>query len=175
MTWNANCPCQPLSSVRPDGERVGRLAACLLARRLQGDTAAVEPTGIAPICVTRRGSTDCEITDDPLIRAVLAYIDANLTKGIGVTDVLDAVHTGRRSLERRFLDRMGEPIGALLRRKRQHLARQLLRTTDLSVAAVARTCGYANERSFCLAFTQANALTPSAWRSLVGVGQARGS
>ena len=58
----------------------------------------------------------------------------------------------------------GRPI-RYLNEWRLHLAQDLLATTDLSVAAVARRVGYDAEEAFSRAFRRAYGEPPGAWRS----------
>jgi AraC-like DNA-binding protein len=46
-----------------------------------------------------------------------------------------------------------------------HLATDLLRTTDLSVAAISRRIGYQSEEAFSRAFRRSEGTSPGAWRS----------
>ena len=48
---------------------------------------------------------------------------------------------------------------------RMHLARDLLATTDLNVAAVARRVGYDAEEAFSRAFKRASGHPPAVWRT----------
>ena len=53
---------------------------------------------------------------------------------------------------------------ALLTEWQMHLAQDLLSSTDLGVAAVARRVGYDAEEAFSRAFKRASGSSPSAWR-----------
>jgi transcriptional regulator GlxA family with amidase domain len=44
-------------------------------------------------------------------------------------------------------------------------AKDLLATTDLCIAAIARRTGYESEEAFSRAFERANDVPPAAWRS----------
>jgi AraC-like DNA-binding protein len=46
-----------------------------------------------------------------------------------------------------------------------HLADDLLRTTDLGVAAVSRRVGYESEEAFSRAFRRSHGSSPGAWRA----------
>jgi AraC-like DNA-binding protein len=46
-----------------------------------------------------------------------------------------------------------------------HLAEDLLASTDLGVAAIARRVGYDAEEAFSRAFKRARGLSPSHWRA----------
>ena len=45
-----------------------------------------------------------------------------------------------------------------------HLAEDLLATTEITVATVARRVGYQSEEAFSRAFKRAHGLSPSHWR-----------
>jgi AraC-like DNA-binding protein len=45
-----------------------------------------------------------------------------------------------------------------------HIARDLLRSSDLGVAAVARRVGYDSEEAFSRAFKRETGIPPSTWR-----------
>jgi AraC-like DNA-binding protein len=45
-----------------------------------------------------------------------------------------------------------------------HIAEDLLRSSDLSVAALARRVGYESEEAFSLAFKREHGQAPSPWR-----------
>jgi len=46
-----------------------------------------------------------------------------------------------------------------------HLAEELLATTEIGVAVVARRVGYDSEEAFSRAFKRAHGLPPSHWRA----------
>jgi AraC-like DNA-binding protein len=46
-----------------------------------------------------------------------------------------------------------------------HLARELLATTDATVASVARRVGYDSEEAFSRAFKREHRIAPSRWRA----------
>ncbi|MGZ4650923.1 MAG: helix-turn-helix domain-containing protein, partial [Kineosporiaceae bacterium] len=48
---------------------------------------------------------------------------------------------------------------------RLHLARELLASTDLGVAVIARRIGYDAEEAFSRAFKRANGQSPGNWRA----------
>jgi transcriptional regulator GlxA family with amidase domain len=48
---------------------------------------------------------------------------------------------------------------------RMHLAEELLATTDVGVAAIARRVGYDSEEAFSRAFNRARGLSPTHWRA----------
>jgi AraC-like DNA-binding protein len=71
----------------------------------------------------------------------------------------------RSVLDARFRDVLGRSPIRYLTDWRMHLAEDLLATTDLSVASVARRVGYDAEEAFSRAFKRRHGDSPSIWRS----------
>jgi AraC-like DNA-binding protein len=71
----------------------------------------------------------------------------------------------RSLLDARFREVLGQSPIRYLTQWRMHLAEDLLATTDLTVAAVARRIGYDSEEAFSRAFKRVSGLSPSHWRA----------
>lgn len=71
----------------------------------------------------------------------------------------------RRSFERRMADRHGVSPRRWLQRQRILAARELLETTDLPVAAVARRVGFGSAVNFRTQFTAQVGTNPSHYRT----------
>ncbi|MGH3363000.1 MAG: helix-turn-helix transcriptional regulator [Nocardioides sp.] len=67
-------------------------------------------------------------------------------------------------LDERFRDLLGIAPIRHLTGWRMHVAEDLRRSSDLSVAAVARRVGYDSEEAFSRAFKRAHDQAPSVWR-----------
>jgi AraC-like DNA-binding protein len=76
------------------------------------------------------------------------------------------VGASRSVLAARFRARVGCAPMEYLTRHRIYLAKRLLATGDLSLAAVAERAGYASAEAFSRAFHRAAGLAPGAWRRL---------
>ncbi|HMO10893.1 MAG TPA: helix-turn-helix transcriptional regulator, partial [Actinotalea sp.] len=76
----------------------------------------------------------------------------------------------RSALGARFRDVLGLPPMQYVARWRVHRAQDLLASTDLGVAAVARRVGYDAEEAFSRAFKRGTGLSPAAWRSAIAAG-----
>ncbi len=64
-----------------------------------------------------------------------------------------------------FANMLGRPPIRYLTEWRMHLAKDLLATTDLGVAAVAHRVGYDAEEAFSRAFQRSHGESPTVWRS----------
>lgn len=72
-----------------------------------------------------------------------------------------------RSLNRRFRHATGRSPMQYLQQVRMDSAKELLRSTNLSVAEVAYACGYADNGYFSAQFRRSISLSPRAYRDLV--------
>jgi transcriptional regulator GlxA family with amidase domain len=82
-----------------------------------------------------------------------------------VTALAAAGNVSASLLDERFREVLGMPPIRYLTTWRMHLAQDLLATTDLGVAAIARRVGYESEEAFSRAFKRKHGVAPSAWRA----------
>ena len=71
----------------------------------------------------------------------------------------------RSSLDERFRQALGRSPIRYLTEWRMHVAADLLRSTDLGVAQVARRVGYESEEAFSRAFKRSFGASPATWRT----------
>ncbi|MBL7223866.1 MAG: substrate-binding domain-containing protein, partial [Candidatus Brocadiae bacterium] len=90
-----------LSSLRFDYAQVGRLAARLLERLMEGAPAPYRASFVPPVLVPRQ-STDRQAAGDPLVADALWFIDSRRTEPIHAPQVAAALGVGARTLQRRF-------------------------------------------------------------------------
>jgi len=136
----------PLSSIALDTERMGYEAARLLdqAMRLRRKSWRVTRT-FPPLAVVTRRSTEAVHIDDPLVARSLEFIWLNAQNPIGVPDIVEQAGVSRRLLELRFRKALGGTIQAELQRTRLKRVRTLLAETNLSVTAIAGSCGFTSK------------------------------
>jgi AraC family transcriptional regulator len=85
---------------------------------------------------------------------------------VGVTEIATAAHVSRGYLNRLFRDTFGSSVSVALEHLRCSRAEALLTRTDLTIAAIARQCGYADVTHFSHRFSGIHGISPSAYRSL---------
>lgn len=154
----------PLSSVIPNAQRTGYVAAQLLNRLLSGEKVPPEAHLIEPLGVQTRQSTDVLAIDDRDIAAAVRFIREHACEGIKVADLLRAVPLSRRVLESRFTKLVGRtPHDEILRVKIER-AKQLLVETDLSLALVAERTGIEHVEYLSVAFKRVTGQTPKDFR-----------
>jgi LacI family transcriptional regulator len=154
----------PLSTVLIPAERVGFEAAALLDRLLRGRRPPAAPLLIQPPPVIERESTGRGSGVDPSVAAAWAFIERHAREGIGVDQVAAAVHTGRRTLERRFRAVMGRTVGEALRRTRALPIRRLLAETTLTLEEIAERTGFHSAQHLSEFFRDLEGCSPGSYR-----------
>lgn len=98
--------------------------------------------------------------DDPAIRAVEAFVGANLERALPLAALARAAGTSPRTLARRFHAALGVTPLAFVQRLRVAQAAHLLDTTRDSVEAVAAQVGYGDPSAFRRVFRRHTGESP---------------
>lgn len=104
------------------------------------------------------------LTDRRLARA-LEYMSAHFREAVSLDCLAAEAAVSKYHFARLFRAATGEAPHAYLVRLRLECGQQLLRETDLTVAEVAASCGYATAAHFGQAFARETGLTPTAYRA----------
>ena len=102
---------------------------------------------------------------DPAIADALRAIHDDPARPWTVGGLAAAVGLSRASFARRFTAALGEAPLSYLTAWRMALSRDLLRTTDDGLAAIAAAVGYSSEFAFAAAFKRHHGSPPGRWRS----------
>lgn len=144
------------------GEVVRNLAGLLVVEtaRVVVDDQELAPTP-APEAPTR---------EERMARTMVRYLQDNYSRPVSVRDVAAQVHMSERHASRLFRAFTGTTIHAFLVRLRLEIAAQRLlarevRAGPVSIAEVARSCGYPDVRHFTTVFRRHWGVTPGAFRS----------
>ena len=105
---------------------------------------------------------------DPVIAPVMALIHAEPARKWTVAGLADRVAVSPSLLDEKFREVLGLPPIRYLTGWRMHVARDLLSSSALGVAAIARRVGYDSEEAFSRAFKRAHGQAPSTWRTSSG-------
>ena len=136
-----------LSSIQPDFIGEGRLAAELLEQMMSGGTIPaprrIRKVGIRAI--VHRESTVAQSESGRLVQKVLAYIERNAVRGIGVEDVARRFKVSRSLLELRFRELQNESVYETMLRMRLEEVKRLLRQTDNPISEITSVCGWKNQ------------------------------
>ena len=154
-----------LSSVMPDFEQSGFLAAQLLDDALAGRVAAPCVRSFGATDVVRRNSTRKFRRRDDAVSAALEYIRDKACEGIAPAAVCRKIGGSRRTIEMRFRAFAGRTIGEEIAAVRIERAKSLLRKRNIAVGAVHAMCGYSDPSSFRRAFQKHTGLSPLQWRN----------
>jgi AraC-like DNA-binding protein len=102
---------------------------------------------------------------DPVLNPALAALHAAPQRKWTVPELAGIAAVSRSQLDTRFREVLGRSPIRYLTEWRMHLADDLLATTDLGVATVARRIGYDAEEAFSRAFKRVHGLSPTKWRT----------
>lgn len=162
--------CRPtLTSIAPDMEGIGHLAAEMLDRMLDGGKVAARLHNVAPLRIVERQSTDITTAQDPIVLAASRIIRDRACHGISVEQVCDLVDCSRSTLDNLFKKHLGRPVAGEMLRIRLNRGMRLLENTSLSMEEVARACGFHSATYFCRFFKRETGGSPAAYRnSLTG-------
>jgi LacI family transcriptional regulator len=153
-----------LSSIDVDAARIGYEAAALLARLMRGQRPPRRPLLFPPRGLVLRQSTDVTAVSDPHVMQAARLIRDHACAPIGIEELLARVPVSRSALFRRFKAHLGRSPEEEMTRVRMERAKDLLRNSTLSVAAVAERTGYSEAKHFIAIFRQECGITPLRYR-----------
>lgn len=101
---------------------------------------------------------------DPVVAPAMAAIHRAPEEHWTVRELASASRVSPSLLDDRFRTVLGMPPIRYLTSWRMHVAQDLLATTHLGVAVIARRVGYESEEAFSRAFKRKHGVAPSVWR-----------
>ena len=108
------------------------------------------------------------------LKRVLSYIDANLDKRVGLSQIAQAAGFSRMHFARQFRASTGlRPHEYLLRRRVEH-AQELLVNSYSPVASIARASGFSTQAHFTSVFRRFVGKPPALWRRAMTASMALG-
>ena len=99
-----------------------------------------------------------------LLAVAIGYMDTHAADMVTVREAADYIHLSYSAFFRLFKSCLGLSPVAYLADKKMQYAKELLRTTDLSLSEVADRLGYSNPYNFSRAFRQNVGCSPSEWK-----------
>jgi AraC-like DNA-binding protein len=102
---------------------------------------------------------------DPVLAPALAAIHASQGRKWNLLGLARQANVSVSLLDERFREILGLAPIRYLTGWRMHVAKDLLRSSDLSVVAVAHRVGYDSEEAFSRAFKRETGLAPSSWQA----------
>jgi LacI family transcriptional regulator len=158
----------PLTSVAPDTDATGYLAAELLDRMMAGQRVPETAHLLKPIGVIPRLSTDTLAVADPQLAAAVRYLRAHACEGINVEDVLRQIPMPRRTFETEFKRLFGHMPHDELVQTRLRRVKELLVQTDLPLHAIAAKSGFKHAEYLSVVFKKHTGQPPSEYRARKG-------
>jgi LacI family transcriptional regulator, galactose operon repressor len=155
----------PLSSVIPDPERIGYVAAECLDRLMGGESATEMEKEIAPQGIAVRQSSDVFAVSDPVLANALRYIRERACEGMTVQDLLDHLCVSRSWLERNFRKLVNRSPQSAIRHVQIKRCKELLRSTSLPLERIARLTGFEHPEYMSVVFKRETGDTPGHYRA----------
>ena len=154
-----------LSSVQPDFEEEGRLAAETLDVLMHGKKLAERTLLVGAKGIVQRESTAELSHAGQLVQKAVAYINRHALDGIVVNDVVRHLKCSRRLADLRFRELQGRTIlDAITERRLDEVKHRLARTRD-KIDAIASACGYRNPTYLKNLFKKRFGMSMSEWRN----------
>ena len=155
-----------LTSVAPDFEKSGYLAAEILDSMMHGRGNQPRLATFGAMHVIHRGSTRMLKRRDDSIKKALEFIRSRAGDSILPRDVARIIGGSRRQAEYRFREFTGKSIGEELLSVRIEMAKKLLSDPRVPIGMVAQSSGYGNDASFRRVFKAATGMSLSQYRSM---------
>jgi LacI family transcriptional regulator, galactose operon repressor len=156
----------PLSSVIPDPERIGYMAAEWLDRLMQGEKPKTMEKEIAPQGIAVRQSSDVFAVSDPILANALRFIREHACEGMTVQNLLEHLCVSRSWLERNFRKLVNRSPQAAIRLVQIKRCKELLRTTPLPLDKIARLTGFEHPEYMSVVFKRETGDTPGHYRAM---------
>lgn len=153
-----------ITSIAPDFERGGYLAAKLLDERLANPAMAPTTQWFRPMFIQRRESTARTASGHPFVERALSLISEKACEGLRAKDVADSMPGSRRYAEREFLAVTGKTILQAIVDVRLDQAKALLQNPNCYISSIASRCGWSSSAYLRRTFRARIGMTMSEWR-----------
>ena len=154
----------PLSSVRPDFEYEGFLAAQELSRLIFGQKRS-KTIKIPTTTITERDSTRQLAPGIVLVNRALEFIKRNAQRNITVTSVITHLGVSRRLADLRFRQLEKKTILEIITHYRLESVKRLLRESNTPIGSISRMCGFQSEGYLKALFRRKCGLSMSEYRT----------
>jgi LacI family transcriptional regulator len=158
--------CRPtMTSIAPDSEGIGLMAADMLSRILEGESVEPRLYNHPPLRVVERQSTDITTAENPTVMAASRIIRDRACHGISVEQVCELAGCSRSTLDNLFKKHLGRPVAREMTRIRLSHGMRLLENSNQTIEEVARECGFLSATYFCRFFKRETGTSPALYRS----------
>lgn len=143
----------PLTSIFPDHERMGVLAAQALNKMMRASHAPpAHHIFSKDKTIVERESTRTVVPAAHLVEETIRFIKANVTKKLSTEDVVKHLGISRRLADLRLRQLQGETVAGLVQRIKLEEVARWLRTSNVSCIKIAHACSYDNPKHLSNAF-----------------------
>ncbi|WP_411825783.1 XylR family transcriptional regulator [Luteolibacter sp. AS25] len=157
--------CRPrLSSIMPDHEQVGYLAAKGLSDLIEGRELPKKVVEVDKHTLHRRISSEFVAIEDPSTLTAIKYIREQASNSPSLDEVAKVSGLSRSVLQRRFRHHLNRTVGDLILSEKLRLAREMLSSTDLPIAVIAERTGLNSQEYMNRIFKQHLQTTPRKYR-----------
>lgn len=157
----------PLTYVDQNEQGIALEAAKFLDRLMSGEANAARTIIVPSGDVVPLGSTDTVAVDDREVAHTVEFIREHISEPINIKDVAQHFSIARRTLERRFRGAMKISLHDFQTSERIARAEDLLRAKPpLTLADVARRCGFVSATRLNLVFRRVKGSSPADWRAV---------
>ncbi|VVQ02992.1 HTH-type transcriptional activator RhaR [Pseudomonas fluorescens] len=115
----------------------------------------------APVTETKKNTGGLTPWRESLVKQLI--LD-RLGEPLEVTELAQACALSRSHFSRAFKCSTGLSPQDWIRHQRIARAKQLIRTTDLTLTQISLECGFCDQAHFCHLFTRSEGINPFAWR-----------
>lgn len=154
----------PMSSIDPNGRRIGFEAAAALDELMKGGRLENKLVEVPPAGLVVRSSSDVLAIPDEEVANAMRYMQAHACDPMRVEDMMGVLKVSRRTLEKRFRTIVGRTLHDEIRRLQFERARKLLSETDLRIPQVATKCGFRDPKRFTTLFREEFGAPPVTFR-----------
>jgi LacI family transcriptional regulator len=154
----------PLSSIDPNGRRIGFEAAAMLEKLMGDGKIEQKLVQIPPAGLVARASSEVLAVSDEEVANAIRYMQVHACDPMRVEDMMGELKVSRRTLEKRFRTIVGRTLHDEIRRLQFEKARKLLSETDLNIPQVATRCGFRDPKRFTTLFREEFGSPPVAFR-----------
>ena len=154
----------PLSSIDNNARQIGYQAAGLLHQMIEHGTAPPRLTFVEPAGVVVRRSTDVLAVADRATIEIVRYVRDHACEGLTPAMLAEHIAMSRSTLERRFAQHLGHSVNHEIQHVRLQRVKELLSTSDLSLAEIARLTGYVHVETMQRSFKNQTGQAPGQYR-----------
>ena len=153
-----------LSSIKPDHEKAGFLAAQLLHAMVKNPRNPPASATFGVIATLHRASTRALRRHDERTMQILRTIREETTSGLSVSDLVAKTGVSRRTIEKQFREATGRSILQEIQSLRLEHAQLMLTQSSAQMGEIATSSGYPSTQSFRKHFKKAVGVSPVVFR-----------